>query len=131
VFERFRYSSRVSHESDSETSGAGHGFAAHRKEFDTFFVMQSRERTPFLAALAEDISAELASTGAKILSLSGNTAAGLQFHYLTGRSSGSVTIEPPKDVDQSEVTGREPLSPGDAPISIRIRIEEKWAKSGA
>ncbi len=130
VFERFRSSKHCSHEGDAAGSGAGRGYATHQKEFEPFFVMQSRERAAFMAALAEDISSGLASTGAKIVAESGDTTDGYQFRYSSGKSIGSVTIEPPKDVDQSQVTGHEPLCPGEAPISIHIRIEEKWVKAG-
>lgn len=131
AFDRFRSEKHSSHQQVGTNAGAGAGFATHEKQFEFAFIMQSRQRNALMASLVKDVSFYLKSAGAQIISGTGNDDNGLRFQYRAGKSRGIVTIEPPEQVDQFEVTGREPLCPDEVPISIRIHIEEKWIKTGA
>ncbi|MFZ0773191.1 MAG: hypothetical protein WCA49_22400 [Candidatus Sulfotelmatobacter sp.] len=128
VLDRFRSTKHSYSGGDGSGSGAGYGFTTHEREFHHFFVMKSSERPALMAALVESVSSELSNTGAQIVTETGSADEGVQFRYIAGQSSGTVTIEPPSRPANARVPF---LCPDEMPISVNIRIEEKWTKPGA
>jgi len=84
-----------------------------------------------MAALVESITSQLNSAGAQIGAETGDAAEGFQFDYVTGKSRGTIRIDPLKDTNEpQEARAYGQLCPGEVPVSVSIRIEEKWIKSG-
>jgi hypothetical protein len=131
VLNRFSSTKYPSRGSDSSSSGAGYGFATHDREFHHYFAIKSSEREALMAALVESITSQLNSAGAQIGAETGDAAEGFQFDYVTGKSRGTIRIDPLKDTNEpQEARAYGQLCPGEVPVSVSIRIEEKWIKSG-
>jgi hypothetical protein len=125
VLDRFRSTRHSYGGGDGSGSGAGYGFTTHEREFHHFFVMHSSQRAALMKALIVSVSSQLNNTGAQIVAETGSAAEGVQFRYLAGPTSGTVTIEPPLPAIEGSVPF---LCPGETPVSVNMRIEEKWTK---
>jgi hypothetical protein len=128
VLDRFRCIKYPSGTGDGSGAGAGYGFTTHEREFYDFFVMQSSERDTLMKALIESVSFQLNSTGARITAQTGSPEEGMQFRYIAGPTIGTVTIKPPSLQAQVRIPF---LRPDEMPVSVDIRIDEKWTKPEA
>jgi hypothetical protein len=127
VLERFRDSKYSSSTGSSAGDGAGLGFATHTRGFDQQFVMRLSDRTALISALDRDVTSFLTNTGAKVISETGNVTDGLCLRYVSGKSNGTVTIEP---MAQALMQGFRGWGPDEDNVLVRIRIEETWFRSG-
>lgn len=132
VLDRFRCAKHPYGGGDGFGSGAGYGFTTHDRELHHFFVMKPSERAALMAALFESVASQLNSAGAQISAETGDAAAGFHFDYVIGKSRGAVSIDPLTNANGARTEkAYRLLCPDSVPVSVNVRIEEKWNKSGA
>lgn len=130
-FSSTRYSS---HGMEGSSSGAGHTFVTHTENFERYFVMQAKNWMPLMNALANDASSQLASQGVQILDQSGDPRDGFQFEYKTGKTLGTLRVEPLQIVDPEVAIGHlasgrpNTIGPGEIAVEVHVTLEEKWFK---
>lgn len=94
--------------------------------------MKASERAALMGALFESVTSQLNRAGARIIAESGDAAAGFHLEYIIGKSRGTVSIDRLRDTSQGRTEkAYRLLCPDSVPISVNVRIAEKWIKSGA
>jgi hypothetical protein len=130
ALDKFRISDYPGSTAGGIGAGAGLGFATHVKTLDQEFLMRSDDRTALMAALDRDVASRLDTTGAKVISETGNDTDGIRLSYVAGKSTGTVTIKPLDPISDPGQYLRQSLGAGEEAVWVRIRIEETWFKSG-
>ena len=104
--------------------GAGRKFVTHAGGFDWHFAMRSEKWMPLMNTLRDDVSAQLVSNGAQILSQSGDPRDGFSFQYKLGKSIGTLRISPL--ATDSLIHRATPLCKGLVDVTVRIEQTETW-----
>jgi hypothetical protein len=99
---------------------AGRDYVSHQGEFQSQVVLRPENRVPLMNALRDDVSQQLANSGAEVLSQSFDPRDGFHFDYKIGRSNGSLTISPLK------LGQRRALPEGKEDVTVRIEQAERW-----
>jgi hypothetical protein len=113
--------------SGGQSGGAGIGYTTHEKDFDRYFAIHAKDWVPAMGFLQEGISSQLLAEGAQILSQSGGAAEGLSMRYRSGKSLGSVVVEPLKTVDP-DTLGPQGVCKGGIAVRLKVSMLEKWYK---
>jgi len=127
VVDRFKVAA-ISEESGS-SEGSDIGFAIHQREFGPTVIIHSADWIALMQALRDDIASRLAAQQAEIVEESGSAADGFTIQYASGRTRGTLLLGPLKGMPEYRISNAEPGS-DQVPVSVRIRIDEKWFKSG-
>lgn len=132
VIDRFRSKTCNSELSGTAGSGAGWGFANHEKAFEPRIFIASDDWVPLMSALAADISSKLALDDVQIVNQAGNVSEGFRFDYEVGKTVGTVTLEPPKRIENSSISCDSGTPRKEMHVDLRISTKEKWyrTKSG-
>jgi len=112
-------------------SGSGRGAAAgrdsvtHTANFEGYFALCSEHFMPLMDALSDDVAAQLAASGAHIVSQIGLAQAGFHFDYTLGKTVGSVTIAPLQLISD---LGRQKNPRPNCMVDVQTRIDvaERW-----
>ncbi len=126
-----RYSSRAI---GGGSSAAGHTFATHENNFERYFVIQAKDWMPLMSAVANDVSSQLAFQHAQILYQTGDLRDGFHFDYKSGKTLGTVHVEPLQIVDPEVAIGHltngrpNTICPGEVAVKLRVTVREKWFK---
>jgi hypothetical protein len=92
--------------------------------------MHYADSAALTTALDQNMASALTGAGAQILESSGNARDGFHLRYVAGKSTGTVIIKPPEPIVNAEQYLRQPLSPGEVDVWVRISMEGTWFKSG-
>jgi hypothetical protein len=103
---------------------AGRKFVTLQAGWKSDFAMKSDTRMHLMEALNKDVSAQLFSNGAQVLSRSGDAGSGFHFEYKLGKSIGTVTILP--ITPNSRMHRARPLPEGLVDVTADIEAAEKW-----
>ena len=115
---------------DGKSNGAGYNFVTHDAGVRWLFAMRPDRWMPLMGALGDDVSAQLLSNGAQILSRRGDPHSGFYFDYRLGKSVGTVTIFP-LAINPPEIVHRAgPLPKGTVDVTVHIEVAEKWFPKG-
>jgi hypothetical protein len=76
-----------------------------------------------MRAVRHDLEGQLLHSGARTLSETGSPDTGLKYAYVSGKSTGSVSIRLNPDTG---VFRNMPLPKGLEDIALNINVEEKW-----
>jgi hypothetical protein len=110
-------------------SSAGRGCVFHEKGFQAWLVIAPGKEPALMAAVRQDLKTRLLGEGVHIVRERGNTRKGFRFDYSTGKSEGSVLVDPLTFVDPVTVTGPG-FRPGEVVgIILRLQITETWYKT--
>ena len=122
----------------SDSGGAGYGAAHFYKTFEVRFAMFSVDRQTFMLTLTQNIAMSLEDSGMRILENTGNDAEGFHFKYGDGKSVGTVTVTPVRQLDENHLGGAHGsgprkeslrfLQPGEIPVEFTISANETWTK---
>ena len=110
------------------TAAAGRDSVTHTAGFRGNFGLCSENFVPLMNALRDDVAAQLAGSGARILNQIGEARAGFHFDYKLGKAVGSVSIPPLELIPGFEDTrGRNVAQPNcTVDVHTSIDISEKW-----
>jgi hypothetical protein len=115
-------------------SEAGREFATHERNFERYFVIQAKDWMPLMTALREDVSSQLVSQGIQIPDQTGDPRDGFQFQYNSGKTLGTVNVEPLKMVAPEDAIGHltsgrpNTICEGEAAVKLRVSLQEKYFK---
>lgn len=109
---------------DGTGSGSGREFVTNKREIEAMLATQTDMRPSLMAALNNDLAAQLLANRAIITAKSGDPGHGFRFTYRDGTSAGTVTLSP---LEKGQPNHRSlPLPEGTQSIRARIVISEKW-----
>jgi hypothetical protein len=115
-------------EGSSRTEGSGsdsgYGYAAHSRTIEEFFVVKNGDQFAAEHALQQNVGGLLRVTGA-IVQETATPDGGRTFHYVSGKTTGTVVVEPVST--DNWMNGTVPRV--GVPVRARVSIEEKWTKS--
>jgi hypothetical protein len=123
VIQRFQCNESSSHGNRS-SGGAGEDFVTHEASFESFIATRSDKLLLLMAALNDDLTAQLSLNGAQILSRSGDARTGFHYDYRLGKSTGSVTISPVSF--NSGIHRAMPLPKCMVDVATKVELTEKW-----
>ncbi len=127
VVEQYRSQAASQEWLNGTSNGAGKQFATASASFDGRFALAPERKPMLMAALDQDLAAQLTGAGAKILTQSGDTLVGYRYAYRLGKSLGTVTIAPMQAGEQNAML----TAAGTAPVRVKVDVEEKWFPKGA
>jgi hypothetical protein len=124
IITRFELGEALSR-SEGAGSGSGYGYATHNRVVEEFFFVKNGDQFAADTALQQDVRTLLKVTGATLVEESATSSGGRAFHYVVGKTSGTVVVEPVST--ENWTNGRMPKD--GVPVRARVSIEEKWSKS--
>jgi hypothetical protein len=101
-------------------ASAGEGFASHHGGFHGRFEIEAKDWTPLMAALTNDVPAQLSRSGAKLLGGGGGPDAGSRFNYQEGKNLGVVIVAPLRTRTEKST------AIGGTPVDVDIYLDETW-----
>jgi hypothetical protein len=123
VVERFK-ANGAAESATGASDGAGREFTTHDRELKATIVINLNNWVAILQSLRDDAVANLTAQECRIVKESGDAASGFQIQYMSGRSRGTVTIEPLKSVDPGIFAALP--APGKIIVQCRIHVIERW-----
>jgi len=102
----------------------GRLFVTNRYEYDYEFAIESVKHTPLMAALSDDILAQLVHNGATVIDHHGDPQQGYHFDYRLAKSAGTISLFPIGP--DPRVHRNTPLPDGISDMTVKIEVTEKW-----
>jgi len=123
IVEPFRCVGQSFHEGSSTgDNGTAPFFVSHKRGFDEFFPIKLADKVPLMQVVRRDLEWHLLQSGARILNETGSPNGGFQYAYVSGKSTGSVSIRLNPDPG---VFRNMPLPKGIEDIALNVDVEEK------
>ena len=126
-----RYSVEGSGAQESAPGGgnAGRNCAFYEKQFVSWFVIRSGNEAPLMADVEREIKSSLAQQDGRIVKQSGRAPSSFRIDYASGKSKGTVIVDPVVAVDPTTVGGPGGIDPSQTAVKLHIRITETWYKT--
>jgi hypothetical protein len=107
--------------------GAGTKFVTHFAHFGEYFTIRADRKDSLMAAVNDNVTQRLRMSGARILNQSGTSSSGFHIDYESGKTIGSVAIQP---LCPGAVHRNLPLPSGLEDVSLNLSVSEQWYPRG-